>query len=453
MPTPEKSVPAATAAADDPRRAIRRLNLVGFGVVGFLVFGIGGWAAMSELAGAVIASGNVVVESNVKKVQHPHGGIVGEIFVRDGTSVEEGQLLVRLDDTVPKSTLGVVRSQLDELIARQARLVAERDGANVLTFPDDLLQRTVETTVATAVTGERILFESRRTARDGQRSQLRERVAQVKEEIRGLTAQLAGKEDEIKFVGKELAGAQELYEKNLTTIMRYTQLQRDQARLQGERGQLIADIARAKGKISETELQIIQVDSDFRTEVLKDLRESQGKIAELKERVTAAEDQLKRVDLRSPQTGFVHQLSVHTVGGVINNGEVIMQIVPRADELVVEAKVAPNDIDQIATGATAIVKVMAGNQRTTPEILGVITRVSADLAHDPQQQQQNPAQPAPAFYTVRITLPAAEVARLKDIRLVPGMPVEAFIQTHERTPLQYLLKPLRDQVARTFRER
>ena len=185
--------------------------------------------------------------------------------------------------------------------------------------------------------------------------------------------------------------------------------------------------------------------------MLKDLRESQGKIAELKERVTAAEDQLKRVDLRSPQTGFVHQLSVHTVGGVINNGEVIMQIVPRADELVVEAKVAPSDIDQIATGSTAIVKVMAGNQRTTPEIIGVITRVSADLAHDPQQQ--NSAQPAPAYYTVRITLPAAEVARLKDIRLVPGMPVEAFIQTHERTPLQYLLKPLRDQVARTFRER
>ena len=186
--------------------------------------------------------------------------------------------------------------------------------------------------------------------------------------------------------------------------------------------------------------------------MLKDLRESQGKIAELKERVTAAEDQLKRVDLRSPQTGFVHQLSVHTVGGVISNGELIMQIVPRADELVVEAKVAPNDIDQIASGATAIVKVMAGNQRTTPEIIGVITRVSADLARE-QQPQQNPAQPPPAYYTVRITLPAEQVARLKDIRLVPGMPVEAFIQTHERTPLQYLLKPLRDQVARTFRER
>ncbi|MGZ8330031.1 MAG: HlyD family type I secretion periplasmic adaptor subunit, partial [Rhodoplanes sp.] len=224
----------------------------------------------------------------------------------------------------------------------------------------------------------------------------------------------------------------------------------DQTRLQGERGQLIADIARARGKISETELQIIQLDQDFRTEVLKELREAQGKIAELKERVTAAEDQLKRVDLRAPQAGTVHQLAVHTVGGVIGNGEIIMQIVPRADELVVEAKVAPSDIDQVAAGAKAIVRIMAGNQRTTPEINGVLNRVSADLTRDPQQ---NAMQPPQAYYTVHITLPPEEVVRLQTIRLVPGMPVEVFIQTHERTPLEYLLKPLQEQIARTFRER
>ncbi len=234
------------------------------------------------------------------------------------------------------------------------------------------------------------------------------------------------------------------------SISRFTQLQRDQTRLRGERGQLIADSARARGKISETELQIIQLDQDFRTEVLKELRETQGKIAELKERVTAAEDQLKRVDLRAPQAGVVHQLAVHTVGGVIGNGEIIMQIVPRADELVVEAKVAPSDIDQVAAGAKAIVRIMAGNQRTTPEINGVVTRVSADLT---REQQQNPAYPPQPYYMVRITLPPEELARLQDIRLVPGMPAEVFIQTYERTPLQYLLKPLQDQIARTFRER
>jgi HlyD family secretion protein len=417
----------------DPRRTIRKLNLVGLAITVFLVGGVGGWAATTQLAGAVIAPGTIVVESSVKKVQHPTGGVVGEILVREGDEVEAGQIVLRLDDTVTRATLGVVRSQLDELMAREARLLAEREDADVIVFPAQLTAGREEASATTAVSGERRLFESRRSARTGQRSQLRERIAQTNEEIRGLSAQQAAKDSELQLIAKELTGVAELYQKNLVSISRFTQLQRDQTRLQGERGQLIADIARARGKISETELQIIQIDQDFRTEVLKDLRESQGKIAELKERVTAAEDQLKRV--------------------VISNGEIIMQIVPRADELVVEAKVAPSDIDQIATGSKAIVKVMAGNQRTTPEIVGVITRVSADLAREQQPQQQNPAQPPPTYYTVRITLPAEQVARLKDIRLVPGMPVEAFIQTHERSPLQYLLKPLRDQIARTFRER
>src|SRR5262249_9710132 len=229
---------------------------------------------------------------------------------------------------------------------------------------------------------------------------------QLNEEIRGVTAQLAAKESELELIEKELVGVAELYQKKLVSISRYTQLQRDQTRLPGERGQLIADIARARGKISETELQIIQLDQDFRTDVLKDLREAQGKIAELKERVTAAEDQLKRVDLRAPQAGIVHQLAVHTVGGVISNGETIMQIVPRADDLVVDAKVAPFDIDQVATGAIAAIRIMSGNQRTTPVITGRVVRVSADIE---REQQKNSAEPAQAYYTVRIALPTDEV--------------------------------------------
>jgi len=437
------------ASGQDARRAIRRLNLWGLALIVLLICGAGGWATTSQLAGAVIALGSLVVESNIKKVQHPTGGVVGEILVKEGSEVEEGQIVLRLDDTVTRATLGVVRSQLDELTAREARLLAERDEAELIAFPAPLLNRRAETSVTTAVAGEEKLFESRKTARTGQRAQLRERVAQMNEEIRGLSAQQAAKETEIDLIGKELVGVTDLYKKNLVSISRYMQLMREQTRLQGERGQLIADIARARGKISETELQIIQLDQDFRTEVLKDLRDAQGKIAELKERITAAEDQLRRVDLRAPQSGIVHQLSVHTVGGVIGNGEIIMQIVPRADELVVEAKVAPQDIDQMAPGAKVIVRIMAGNQRTTPDVTGVLTRISADLT----REQQNSAQPAQAYYTVRIALPADQVARLKDIRLVPGMPAEAFIQTHERTMLQYLLKPLEEQIARTFRER
>ena len=297
----------------DPRSKIRKLNLVGLAITVFLVGGVGGWAATTQLAGAVIAPGTIVVESSVKKVQHPTGGVVGEILVREGSEVEAGQIVLRLDDTVTKATLGVVRSQLDELMAREARLLAEREDADVIVFPKQLTSGREEASATTAVSGEQKLFESRRSARTGQRSQLRERVAQTNEEIRGLSAQQAAKEAELELIKKELTGVTELYQKSLVSISRITQLQRDQTRTQGERGQLIADIARARGKISETELQIIQIDQDFRTEVLKDLRESQGKIAELKERVTAAEDQLKRVDLRSPQTGFVHQLSVHTV--------------------------------------------------------------------------------------------------------------------------------------------
>jgi HlyD family secretion protein len=434
----------------DPRRAIRKLNLVGLTLTVLLIGGIGGWATTTRLGGAVIAPGTIVVESNVKRVQHPTGGVVGEILVKEGSEVQEGQIVLRLDDTVTKSALGAVRSQLDEQMAREARLQAERDDAGTIAFPTQLTGRTGDISVASAIAGEEKLFESRKTARTGQRAQLRERVAQLNQEISGLSAQQAAKENELELIGKELVGVAQLYQKNLVSISRYTQLQRDQTRLEGERGQMIADIARARGKISETELQIIQIDRDFSSEVLKDLREAQGKIAELKERVTGAEDQLKRVDLRAPQAGTIHELTTHTVGGVIGERETVMQIVPRADELVVEAKVAPQDIDQVALAADAVIRIMAGNQRTTPTITGRVTRVSADIT---KEQQQNSFQSAQAYYIVRVALPADEVARLGDIRLVPGMPAEVFIRTHERSPLQYLLKPLQEQIARTFRER
>ena len=438
------------STSKDPFQAIRKLNLIGLAIAILLVFGIGGWAATSELSGAVIAPATVVVESSVKKVQHPTGGVVGQILVEDGSPVEEGQVIMRLDDTVARSTLGVVRSQLDEFMAHEARLLAERNDADVIVFPPSLTARKDQTTVASAMNGEDKLFEARKQARTGQRLQLRERISQSNEEIRGLSAQQESKEREIKFVSDELVGVTELFNKNLVSTSRIMTLRRDQARLEGERGQYIADIARSRGKISETQLQILQVDQDFRSEVLKDLRETQGKIAEFKERVTAAEDQLNRVDIRAPQSGTVLQLAVHTVGGVIGAGETIMQIVPRKDALVVEAKVAPQDIDQISVGARVNVRVMAGNQRTMPNLVGTLTRVSADLTREQPQAGQQSGQ---AYYVVRVSLPDEEVRRLEGLRLVPGMPAEAFIQTYSRTALQYLLKPLNEQIARTFRER
>lgn len=435
----------------DPRRAIRRLNLVGATAIAIGIGGAGGWAATTHIAGAVIASGNLVVESNVKKVQHNSGGIVGDIAVKDGDAVEAGQIVMRLDDTLTRANLGVVQSQLDVFMARQARLTAERDQEPALTFPEALVSRLKALTVAMATLGEAKLFEARRKGREGQHSQLRERIAQTENEIRGLSSQQEAKEKEIKFIGEELDGVSRLYKQNLVTIVRYNALQRDQAKLQGERGQLIAEIARAHSKIAETEIQILQLDQEFRTEVLKELRETQARIAELQERVNAAVDELKRIDIRAPEPGIVHQLSVHTVGGVIGRGDIVMLIVPKTDALIIEAKVAPPDIDQVIIGATVSVRIAAANRRTTPDLEGVVKHVSPDLT---REQQATPAAPmTQAYYLVRVTLDEPQLKRLKDLKLVAGMPVEVFIRTHDRTPLDYLVKPLTEQIARTFRER
>jgi HlyD family secretion protein len=228
-------------------------------------------------------------------------------------------------------------------------------------------------------------------------------------------------------------------------------LQRDQARLQGERGQLIADIARSRGKIAETELQVLQLDQDFRTDVLKDLRETQGKIAELQERANAAADELKHTDIRAPQAGIVYQLQAHTIGGVIGKGDILMQIAPRADTLIVEAKIAPQDIDQVAVGAAVHVRIAAGNRRTTPDLAGTVTVVSPDLTHEPAATPAG-AQSQP-YYVARVALPEADLGSARDLQLVAGMPAEVYILTQDRTPLSYLFKPLQEQIARTFRER
>lgn len=428
-----------------PRRVIRRLNAIGLLTTIALLGGAGGWATTMQLSGAVIAAGKIVVESNSKKVQHPTGGVVGEILVRDGDVVVEGQPLLRLDETVTRATFAIVRSQIDELMIREARLLAEQDGAIALSLPAALSNRANDPSLQMTFTGEQNLFAARANARAGQKSQLRERIAQIRDEIGGLTAQQTAKDQEITFIAEELVGVRSLYAKNLISVQRLMALQRDQAKLLGEKGQFVAEIARAHGKISELELQLLQLDQDFRTEVLRELRDTQAKLAELRERLVAAEDQLRRVEIRSSYAGIVHELAVHTVGGVVAAGETIMQIVSRQDSLVVEARVAPHDIDQVASGSTTVARIMAGNQRTIPDVTGRVTRVSADLTREPQTNA--------VFYVIRASLDPEAVARLDHLTLVPGMPVELFIQTQERTALAYLLKPLQEQIARAFRER
>ena len=429
----------------DAKTAIQRHLWAGLVILVVLCGGVGGWAATTEISGAVIAPGVLVVDSNVKKVQHPTGGVVGEIRASDGDWVTTGDIVVRLDETVTRANLAIVLRGLDELTARKARLEAERDGLEGIAIPDEFMDRLGELQVASIVAGERKLFDLRQSARLGQKSQLRERVAQLREEIGGIGAQIRAKAQEIVLIQRELAGARELWEKNLMPITKLTQLEREATRLEGERAQLTATSAQSKGKISELELQIIQVDRDLASEVGKELREVDAKIGEFVERKVAAVDQLKRIDIRAPQDGFVHQSVVHTIGGVINAGEQLMLIVPSADNLIVEAKFAPQDIDQVKIGQRAVVRFTTFNQRTTPELNGVVTRVSADTTVD----QRTSA----AYYTLRISLSREEIYRLGEVRLVPGMPVESFVQTGDRKVISYLMKPLSDQIMRAFRER
>jgi HlyD family secretion protein len=429
----------------DARSSIRLHLIIGLAVVLVLAGGLGGWASTAEISGALIAPGSVVVDSNVKKVQHPTGGVVGELLARDGDIVKAGDVVVRLDDTVTKASLAIVTKNLDGLWARAARLQAEQQGLDKIVFPASLLDRAKDPDVKNIIASETKLFEVRTTGRTGQKAQLRERITQLNEEIGGLMAQERAKDQEIVLVEKELAGVRTLYDQHLVQISRLTVLERDAARLNGERAQFVASRAQAKGKITETELQIIQVDKDLVSDVSKDLRETNDKIGEFVERKVTAEDQLRRTDIRAPQDGMVLQSTVHTVGGVITAGDAIMMIVPQADALAVEAKVNPQDIDKLQIGQKTLLRLSAFNQRTTPELNGVVSRVSPDVTTDQRTGQ--------SYYTIRVTMPPDEIARLGESKLIPGMPAEAFVQTGDRTMLSYLIKPLSDQLMRAFREK
>jgi HlyD family secretion protein len=415
----------------------------------------GGWLALVPLAGAVVVPGNLVVQSNVKTIQHPTGGVVAEIKVHDGMHVSAGDLLVRLDATQTQANLQMVNKQLDELRARIARLIAERDGLERPEIPAELAARSSVENVRSLLTSENSLFKARFNARKSQKDLLQSRVAQLSEEISGLDAQVDSKAKQLELITGELAGVQDLYDKHLVPLTRLTTLQREAARIEGERGQLISAIAETKSKIGEAQLQIVRIDQDFRTDVVKELGETQGKEAELVERGVAAQDQLDRIEIRAPTSGLIHQLSMHTIGGVIRAGDSIMEVVPDSDELLVETRLQPNDIDQVRLGQKAFVRFSAFNQRTTPQLVGTVSYVSATTSHDQGAQASQAGAQGGAqgsYFTVRIVLADEERRRLGGLQLVPGMPAEVFMQTGSRTMMSYLLKPITDQMQRAFVE-
>lgn len=437
-----------TASVQIPPRSARhsmhRHSLIALFAVALLLACLGVLSVMITISGAIVSEGTVVFEGHAKSVQHPTGGIVKDLLVRDGQTVSQGDVLVRLDPTISAANLAIITKGQDELTAKRLRLQAEQSGAAQFVVPEDIAASAAADPVLASFLADEIkVFDNRLAAREGQRQQLNQRIQEILKQIDGLTQQAKAKADEIDLIRNELTGLKDLFSKKLVPQQRVSELQREEARLRGEHGQLLSSIAEADGRITETRLQILQIDIDMQNEVSSDLTKLESQYGELEERRVASEDQLSRLDIVAPIDGVVEDLAIYTQGGVIEAGATLMRIAPQDDSLVVETKVHPNDIDQIWLGQEAILRLSAFNQRTTPELHATVSLVPADLTADPRTGAQ--------YYLVRVRLDEQEVARLKDKKIVPGMPVECFIKTGERSVLSYFAKPLSDQLHRAFR--
>lgn len=417
--------------------------LLGTMLAVLLVTGVGGWAATATLSGAVIAPGAVVVDQNLKSIQHRDGGIIADIAVREGEMVQAGQVLIRLEDAHSRAELSIVRSQQAKLEARRARLLAERDGLSEVEFPvgsghDPDFSGSAEL-------GEARLFAGNRAQRESRQHQLRLTIQQTEEEIDGLEAQLQSKTAEIRIVTQEHGRLQSLVESGLMELSRIYGFTRDSARMLGERGEIEAAIARARMRISEINLQILDIDEASRTEAQRELSEVEATLSELSDRRVVLEDLLARTRIRSPISGTVNELNVHTIGGVISPAEVLVTIVPHDARLRLEARIAPAMIDQVETDQAARIRFPAFNQRTTPELLARVTHVSPATSRDASTGQP--------YYLAVLDVSEAELERLNGRRLLPGMPVEVYITTDSRTAMSYLVKPIADQMNQAFTER
>jgi membrane fusion protein len=384
-----------------------------------LLVGLGGWAAFAKLAGAVVATGRVVVEGNSKKIQHLSGGIVSEINVAEGDRVEAGQVLLRLSATVVQANLSIVENTLAQLYSRRARLRAEIAEAPSFTVQEDLAALTSSKAAKTFIDSEQNLFKAR-----------------------GLEVQVEATDNELAIVKEDVSKTDELFKKGLVTLQRLNLLKRQLSNLEGQQGQYIAARAQTVGKLSELDLQLLQLDEDRKSEVTKDLTSIEATVAEYEERLAATRDQLDRLDIRSPIAGRIYQLSVHNINGVIQPGEVLMLVVPEQDELAIEANITPRDIDQIYVGQPVTIRFTAFNQSTTPDLSAQVAVVAPDLQTD--------SRTGTSYYALRIKPDKAGMGHLPGGKLYPGMPAEVFIQTSERSVLSYFVKPFQDRLKKTF---
>ncbi|MCZ4261492.1 HlyD family type I secretion periplasmic adaptor subunit [Limimaricola sp. G21655-S1] len=435
--------PLSPAGGPSAWSAARPL-IVGFLALAVLLGGFGTWAAMSQISGAVVASGRVEVDQNRQVVQHPDGGVVEEILVDEGDEVEAGDLLIRLDPEEIRSELAVVEGQLLEVLARRARLEAERDNTQELNF-DPLLLETDNEVAPELMEGQRRLIEAQLESEQQQADQLARQREQIADQIVGLESQQTAVAKQLEIVEKELADQQSLLDRGLAQAQRVLALQREQANLLGREGELKASTAQAGGRIAEIEIEILKLASTRRQEAISQLRDLQFNEIELSNRRRALLTQLDRLDIRAPVGGIVYGLTVFTPRSVIRAAEPIMYIVPQDRPLVIATQVQPTDIDQLFLGQDVSLRLPAFDQRRTPELTGEVVQISADAFQDEGQ--------AISYYRAEIRLPEGEMDKLpQDMTLIPGMPVEAFIRTSDRTPLAYLVKPLADYFARAFRE-
>lgn len=435
------STGAPTQPPEQEHSSPKRVVIAGMVIILLAFVGLGTWAAMAPLDSAAMAPGTVAVESNRKVVDHLDGGIVKTIHVRDGQAVERGDLLVKLDATEAQANYDAVRQRLDSALARRARLLAEREGLPSIDFPAELMDRRSESAaVREAIRGEESHFNARRQAVQGQIALQEQKIAQLREEIAGLRAQQESKATQVDLLEQELVGLRELNAKGFYPKTELLAKERQMAALKGDGGEARAGIARTNERISEVRMQMEQIRQDFNEKVVRDLRETEDEISELRQRLIVNKQKLDRTTITAPQSGKVIEMAVHTEGEVVKPGEEIMQIVPSGDRLIVEAEVSPTDIDTVSEGQNAEVRLTSYNSRVTPVLKGRVVTISADRIVEERDNR--------AFYKTRVEIAGEELAKLEGRTLQAGMPAEVLIKTGERTVLDYLVKPLTDAMAR-----
>lgn len=408
-----------------------------------LVFGLGGAAAFVPIGGAVVASGQIGVESHVKRVAHPVGGTIAEIYVQNGDHVDRGTPLLRLDDTVSGNDAELSALSVDQLMAQKARLEAEQLGAATITFPPALANRT-DAAAVKAMENERKMFAIRQGEQGGLRAQLSARIAQYQQQIAGFQSQIAASRQQMALIRPEREGIQSLYEKGLVTLNRKNQLDRQEVDYQGSVASLQTQIAQTQARITEAREQLIQLGQTRRSDAGTQLASVNAALNQQQQRSVQAGDLQNRSLIRAPHAGIVDKLAFATIGDVVKPGEPILEIVPDGDRKVIEVLVAPSDIDQIAVGQPARIRLSAYSTAATPEVTGKVIQVAADRSVDPESKR--------AFYAARVSIDPADMKRISDLKLIPGMPAEVFIATGSRSMLSYVTKPLRDQFARAFRD-